>query len=40
MAQRFPQSPEGFIIRRLQSNDRDRLALYVMPNNPQYYSCR
>ena len=27
--------PEGFKIRRLQLNDRDRLRLYMMPSNPR-----
>lgn len=28
--------PEGFTVRRLQLNDRDRLRLYMMPNNPRH----
>lgn len=28
--------PEGCRIRRLQLTDRDRLSLYLMPNNPEY----
>ncbi|MBW4523422.1 MAG: hypothetical protein KME16_27600 [Scytolyngbya sp. HA4215-MV1] len=28
--------PDGYQIRRLQLNDRDRLRLYMMPNNPRY----
>lgn len=35
MVDNSPELPEGFRIRRLQLNDRDRLALYVMPNDPQ-----
>jgi GNAT superfamily N-acetyltransferase len=35
MVNHSPELPEGFKIRRLQLNDRDRLALYVMPNDPQ-----
>lgn len=35
MVNRSPELPEGFKVRRLQLNDRDRLALYVIPNDPQ-----
>ncbi|XGV94818.1 MAG: GNAT family N-acetyltransferase [Leptolyngbya sp. BL-A-14] len=35
-----PKLPEGFRIRRLQLNDRDRLALRLMPNNPQHLLFR
>ncbi|MBI4784024.1 MAG: GNAT family N-acetyltransferase [Oscillatoriophycideae cyanobacterium NC_groundwater_1537_Pr4_S-0.65um_50_18] len=31
-----PELPEGFRIRRLQLNDRDRLRLYMMPNDPRH----
>jgi GNAT superfamily N-acetyltransferase len=35
MVDTSPELPEGFRIRRLQLTDRDRLALYIMPNHPQ-----
>lgn len=35
MVDTSPELPEGFRIRRLQLNDRDRLAFYLMPNDPQ-----
>lgn len=35
MVDNSPELPKDFKIRRLQLNDRDRLALYVMPNDPQ-----
>lgn len=35
MANNSPGLPEGFRIRRLQLNDRDRLRLYMMPNDPR-----
>jgi N-acetylglutamate synthase-like GNAT family acetyltransferase len=31
-----PKLPEGFRIRQLQLNDRDRLRLYMMPNDPRH----
>ncbi|WP_088894777.1 GNAT family N-acetyltransferase [Leptolyngbya ohadii] len=36
MADISSKLPEGFRIRRLQLNDRDRLRLYMMPNDPRY----
>ncbi|UBF28681.1 GNAT family N-acetyltransferase [Kovacikia minuta CCNUW1] len=36
MVDTSPELPEGFRIRRLQLTDRDRLRLYMMPNDPRY----
>lgn len=36
MVDTSPALPEGFRVRRLQLNDRDRLRLYMMPNNPRH----
>lgn len=36
MVDTSPELPEGFRIRRLQLTDRDRLRLYMMPNDPRH----